>query len=48
MRKMATIGQLEAFHPNNERMSTYLEQVQMFFAGNSVKAEKQVLVLYCR
>ena len=42
---MAKIGQLEAFQPDNERMLVCLEWVQMFFAANSVKTEKQVLVL---
>ena len=40
-----TIGQLEAFQLDNERMSAYLERLQMFFAANDVKEEKQVHML---
>lgn len=39
------IGQLEAFQPDNKRMSAYLERLQMFFAANDVKEEKQVTML---
>lgn len=42
---MATIRQLEVFQPDNKRMSAYLERVQIFFAANGVKVEKQVPVL---
>ena len=45
LRKMATIGQLEVFQPDNERMSAYLKRVQMFFVAKGVKTEKQVPVL---
>ena len=38
--KMATIGLLEAFKPDNERMSTYLERVQLFFMANEIEEEK--------
>ena len=39
------IGQLEAFKPDEEKISAYLERVQLFFAANEVKAKKQVPVL---
>ena len=42
---MVAIGQSEACQPDNERMSAYLERLQMFFAANDVKEEKQVPVL---
>ena len=41
LRRMATIGQLEAFQPDSERMLAYLEQVQMLFKANDDKEEKQ-------
>ena len=42
---MATIGQLEPFHPESERITAYLERVQLFFTANDVKAEKRVPAL---
>ena len=42
LRRIATIGQLEAFQSNSERTLTYLEQVQMLFMANDDKEEKQV------
>lgn len=42
---MATIGQMQAFDPANERISAYLERVQLFFLANGINEEKQVPVL---
>ena len=42
---MATIGKLSKFQPEKERISAYLERVQMFFEANDIAAEKQVAVL---
>jgi len=42
---MATIGKLSEFQPEKERISAYLERVQMFFEANDIAAEKQVAVL---
>jgi len=42
---MATIGKLSEFQPEKERISAYLERVQMFFEANYIAAEKQVAVL---
>ena len=42
---MATIGQMQAFDSANERISAYLERVQLFFLANGINEEKQVPVL---
>ena len=42
---MATVGHIEAFNPENERISAYLERVQLFFVANGVKEDKQVATL---
>ena len=42
---MATIGQLPEFQTDNERISDYLERVQLFFEANGVEEGKRVPVL---
>ena len=42
---MAKIGRISEFQPDNERISAYLERVELYFQANEVKAEKQVPVL---
>ena len=37
--------QAAEFQPEKERISSYLERVQMFFEENDIAAEKQVAVL---
>ena len=38
---MATIAQMSAFEPENERISVYLERVQIFFVANGIEEDKQ-------
>ena len=42
---MATIGQMGEFRPEEERISAYLERIQLFFVANSIADGKQVAVL---
>ena len=42
---LGTLGRLQAFNPDEENISSYLEQVQLYFEANEVKPEKQVAVL---
>ena len=42
---MATIGQVGEFKPEEEKISVYLERIQLFFTVNSIAEEKQVAVL---
>ena len=42
---MAIIAPIGEFKPEEERISTYLEQVQLFFVAKSIAKEKQVAVL---
>ena len=42
---MATIGQVGEFKPEEEKISAYLERIQLFFAANSIAEEKQVAIL---
>ena len=42
---MATIGHIQEFDPEKEKVSAYLERVQMFLVVNSIEAEKKVPVL---
>ena len=42
---MATIGQMQPFNPSNDRISTHLERLQLFFQANGIADEKQVPVL---
>ena len=42
---MATVGHIEAFNPDNERISAYLERVELFFIANGVAEGKQVATL---
>ena len=42
---MSTIGQLAEFQTDNERITDYLERVQLFFQANGIDEEKQVPVL---
>ena len=37
---MATIGHIQEFDPIKEKVSAYLERVQMFLVANSIEAEK--------
>ena len=38
-------GRLEAFEPEGENISTYLERVELYFAANGIAEEKQTSVL---
>ena len=40
-----TIGQLKEFDPDNEKVTEYLERVELFFTANSINEDKQVAVL---
>ena len=42
---MVTIGQLPAFQADNERITDYLEQVQLFYEANGIEEGKRVPVL---
>ena len=42
---MATIGQLPEFQTDNEQITDYLEQVQLFFKANRIEEGKRVPVL---
>ena len=42
---MATVGRIEEFNPEKERISTYLERVDLFFVANEVGEAKQVATL---
>ena len=42
---MATVGRIEEFNPEKERISTYLERVDLFFVANKVEEVKQVATL---
>ena len=42
---MATVGHIEVFNPDNERISAYLERVELFFIANGVAEGKQVVTL---
>ena len=42
---MVTIGQLPAFQADNERITDYLERVQLFYEANGIEEGKQVPVL---
>ena len=37
-------GRLEAFNPDLESVTVYLERVELYFSANEVKREKQVPV----
>ena len=41
---MATIGQIGEFRPEEERISAYLEQIQLFFVANSIADGKNNFV----
>ena len=43
--EMATIGQIQEFEPEKEKVTAYLERVQMFLLANSIKDDKKVPVL---
>ena len=43
--RMATVGRIEEFNPEKERISTYLERIDLFFVGNEVEEAKQVATL---
>ena len=40
---MATFGMLKEFEPDNEKISAYLERVELYFAANDIK-ERQVAI----
>ena len=42
---MATVGRIEEFNSDNERISAYLERVELYFIANGVTEEKQVATL---
>lgn len=42
---MATVGHIEEFNPEKERISAYLERVKLFFVANDVEEAKQVATL---
>ena len=42
---MATVGRIEEFNPEKERISAYLERVELFFVANDVEDGKQVATL---
>ena len=42
---VTTIGHLQEFDPMTDRISTYLERVELFFLANGIAEEKQVPVL---
>ena len=42
---MATVGRIEEFNPEKERISVYLERVELFFVANDVEDGKQVATL---
>ena len=37
---MATIGQLKEFDLENEKVTKYLERVQLYFTANSIAEDK--------
>ena len=42
---MTTIGQIQEFDPKKEKVTAYLERVQMFLVANSIQEDKKVPVL---
>ena len=42
---MPTFGQLSEFVAESERMSSYLERVELYFLANSVQNDKKVAIL---
>jgi len=42
---MATVGQLGKFDPEEEKISAYLERVELYLIANGVKEERKVAVL---
>ena len=45
LNKMAMIEHMQEFDPKKEKVSAYLERVQMFLVADSIEAEKKVSVL---
>ena len=43
--RMATVGRIEEFNPEKERISAYLERVELFFIADGVEDVKQVATL---
>ena len=41
----STIGSLAEFNPNNDKIDTYMECVQLFMDANGIRDEKRVAVL---
>ena len=42
---MATYGKLKEFEPDNQKVSSYLERVELYFTANDIAAEKKVVIL---
>ena len=42
---MAIYGKLKEFEPDNEKVTSYLEQVELYFTANDIAAEKKVVIL---
>jgi len=42
---MATFGTLKELEPENEKISSYLEHMELYFIVNGIEEEKQVAVL---
>ena len=42
---MATIGQLKEFDPDNEKVTEYLERVELYLTANNIADDKKVAVL---
>ena len=43
--KMATYGTIKEFEAENEKISSYLERVELYFAANEIANEKKVAIL---
>ena len=43
--EMTTIGQIQEFDPEKEKVTAYLECVQMFLVVNSIQEDKKMPVL---